>query len=129
MNEKIELKDSLMDIIMKLSGGNPDAIRVCMELYTHGGNIDSDAAMGGLASLLSLDTLNVYRERIWMLYKDVCCESIVKTVGMLRGWQLGYISEDKLNIAIDNRGDGIDVDKIMDMVCERLKNFDRNFKI
>jgi hypothetical protein len=58
-----------------------------------------------------------------LLFKDVCGQSIIKTVGMLRAVQLGYCSREKLNHAIDNRGQGIDIPALMTQVRERLPDF------
>ena len=113
---RIELNDSMLDVVTKMSEGNPGALRVIMELFTEVPTIDPQNIMGGIGAILELDTLGVYGPRIWMLYKDVCGEDIAKTNWMLRAWQLGIISEVELNKRIDNYGrDGVDeiVEKVM----------------
>jgi hypothetical protein len=122
-NERIQLTDTAQDAIAKLAGSNPGALSVCCELFKQGAEIDPDAFGGGLAGLLSLDSHNIYGSDIWMLYKDVCDQSLPKMVGVLRAVQLGIESEAKLKHAIQNRGDGIDVAALFDAVCERLPNF------
>lgn len=124
-NERIQLTDTAMDAIMKLSDGNPGALRVCSQLYTEGKRIDPDAFGGGLSCLLSLDTHNIYGGDIWMLYKDVCRENLVHTVAVLRGTQLGLLSEKALKAAIQNRGAGIDPAQMFEAVCRELPNFEK----
>jgi len=123
MTERIDLQDTIIDVITKLSEGNPGALRVCMDILMQDATIDPDNALSGIGPLLSLDTHGIYGSRIWMLYKDVCGEDMVNTLGVLRGRQLGYISDAELNHAIDNRGNGVDVDAILDQVRECLPNF------
>jgi len=120
---RIELHHSVMDIFQALGEGNPGALRVCMELMQQSANIDPDSALGGMGPLLSLDTLEIYGPRIWMLYKDVCGEDLTLTIALLRGHQLGMLSSAELNHAIDNRGDGIDPATVLALVQEELPAF------
>jgi len=120
---KLDLNDSIEDIMIKMSEGNPGAISVCMMLYTKGGAIDPDALFGGLGGVLSLDSLGIYGSKIWMLFKDVCKQDLVKTSAMLRAWQLGFVPKATLLHAIDNYGAGIDTDALLAQVQERLPAF------
>lgn len=126
MNERIGLKDTTISAIMKLSEGNPGAIRVCTEMLNKSERIDPDSALGGLGALLSLDTHKIYGSRIWMLFKDVCKEDMVKTLAVLRSCQLGFLSDVDFNHAIDNYGAGIDIDDLYTQVKERLHTFNSN---
>ena len=92
-------------------------------MLKRGAEIDPDALGGGLSGLLSLDTHGIYGSEIWMLYKDVCGQSLPKTIGLLRAVQLGFESESKLKQAIQSYGNGINVDVLFQRVCERLPNF------
>jgi hypothetical protein len=127
-NERIEGTDNVMSMVMKLSEGNPGALTVCMEAFQNVAEIDPIGALGGLAPMLSMDTLGIYGSRIWMLYKDVCGERLPYFLAMLRGWQLGYLPEATLNNAIDNYGKGLDVDAIAAKVCERIPEFKLDWK-
>ena len=120
---RITLEDSTLSAIVKVSEGNPGATYVCAELYKQGETIDPNAAMGGMAPILALDTHGIYGSRIWMLYKDVCGSNLALTVAMLRAVQLGFLSESILNHAIDNYGEGLDVAEMYKMVKERLPKF------
>ncbi len=127
-HERIEGSDNVMSMIMKLSEGNPGALTVCMSAFQNAYEIDPIGALGGLAPMLALDTLGIYGPRIWMLYKDVCGERLPYFLAMLRGWQLGLLLETTLNTAIDNYGKGIDVDSIAAKVCERIPEFQIDWK-
>ncbi len=84
---------------MALSDGNPGAVNVLMMILKEGSAIDPDAADPSL-TLLSFDTNEIYGSRIWVLYKNVCDQSLVKTIAALRAVQLGIVSKETLNDAI-----------------------------
>jgi hypothetical protein len=127
-HERIEGSDSIMNMVIKLSEGNPGALTVCMNAFQNDPEIDPIGALGGLAPMLALDTLGIYGSRIWMLYKDVCGERLPYFLAMLRGWQLGYLPEATLDAAIDDYGKGLDVDAIAAKVCERIPEFKLDWK-
>lgn len=120
---RIKGTDTPMDVVVKMVDGNPGATSVCMRLIQEGNAIDPGSSLGGLNIILMLDTFEVYGSRIWMLYKDVCGEDIVKTTAVIRAHQLGIITRAALNHAIDNYGRGIDVDELLVKVKEALPAF------
>ena len=124
MNPRIELTDNGTSATSKISEMNPGAMKVCISLLENTERIDPDNAMGSIGCLLGLDAHGIYGASIWMLYKDVCGEDIVKTIAMLRSVQLGILEESKLIHAIENHGDGIIVDDLYNFVKERLPAFD-----
>lgn len=124
--ERIKLTDTLLDATVKLGEGNPGAISVIMQLIKNGSIIDPDAAFGEIANLLSLDSLGIYGPRIWMLYKDVCDQNLVNTIAVLRAVQLGKLSENVMNHAIDNYGEGIYTKSILKIVQNELPKFGKN---
>ncbi len=100
-NARITLEDNMMDMIMKVTEGNPGAVSVCMKLIEKSAVIDPDAALGPLTNLFALDTHDIYGSRIWQLYKDVCKTDLVSMIGLLRAVQLGFLTESELHSAID----------------------------
>lgn len=122
---RIKQDMNLFEAMSKLSGGNPGALTVLIHVFKENESIDPDDAFKGLGPILSLDTLGIYDERIWMLYKDVCREDLAKMLAVLRAWQLGFLGFDKLNHAIDNYGEGIDMPSLVSQVKERLPKFGR----
>ena len=123
MKTKIDLNDSMLDVMTKMSEGNPGALTVCLNIIKNGEAIDPDNAMGGLGIILSLDTLGLYGSKIWMLFKDVCESDLAQMLAVLRGWQLGMLSETQVRHAVENRGDGINVSDICAKVVKRLPRF------
>ena len=122
-NERIKLEDSPMTAIVKLVEGNPGAIHVCAEFAKKTKGIDPDNVLGGMGNIFSLDINGIYGSRIWMLYNDVCKQDIVKAIGLLRANQLGYMTRSELDHAIDNYGEGVDIEILLDKVKKRLPNF------
>ncbi len=122
-NPRINLDDSIMDVMQKMCEGNPGALTVCVNILKNGEQIDPDGAMGGLGALLLLDTLGVYGSKIWMLFKDVCDSDVSTMLAVLRGWQLGMLTEKQIHHAIGNRGQGLNIPETCQMVSERLPNF------
>lgn len=122
-NTRIKLEDTGMSAVLKLSENIPGAIKVCAEILNNGKEIDPDGALGGVGILLMFDTFGIYGSRIWMLYKDVCKQDLVKTIAMLRAVQLGILNEEKLQCAISNYGKGIDIDDLHKKVRQRLPRF------
>ena len=123
---RLTLKMTMMDMLLAMGGGNPGAISVCIKLVQDGGKIDPTDFMGGLGTILALDSLNIYDSRIWMLYKDVCGEHLGTMIAVLRAYQLGQlagVTERTLNHAIDNYGDGLDLDAVVAAVKDRLPEF------
>jgi len=122
MNTRITLQMTNLDILIAMGGGNPGALTVCTDIMKEGARIDPQG-LGGFGAILTMDTLGIYEHRIWMLYKDVCGENLEKMLGVLRANQLGFVSSEILNNAIDNHGQGIDVSNLFDKVQERLSEF------
>lgn len=100
-NPRIDLMDSMMSAVIKMTGGNPGAMRALMEVCSASPTVDPDCAFGALGPILSLDTMDVYEDRIWMFYRDVCGDNVVEMLGLMRANQLGFLSEARLVRAID----------------------------
>ncbi len=120
---RLDLDMNAGEMILKLSEGNPGAITMLSRGLGMVEAIDPDSAYGPFTLLFPLDDLGIYGSRIWMLFKDVCKQNFVLTAAALRAQQLGFISADTLNHAIDNYGEGIDVVALHARVCEELPNF------
>jgi hypothetical protein len=123
MNDRITLDKTIIDNLTAMAEGNPGAITVLMRMYTEGTAIDPDSLLGSLGAIMLLDTFRVYGHRIWMLYKDVCGEDITHTIAVLRACQMGIIPQSQVDTAIDNRGQGIDVEEVFKLLKEQLPAF------
>ena len=121
---KIKLDDTLMTILLKLTEGNPGAATVLVKIVKEADTIDPDASLGHLAILLDLDTLEIYGSNIWILYKDICGQSIKHFIATLRAWQLGFISALTIKTAIFNNSPAIlEPDTLLTRVQTALPNF------
>lgn len=126
MNTRIDLDDTIMDIICKLSGGNPGAMNVMMQMLAQTGTIDPNHVLGGAGAVMALDTLNVYESKIWVLYKEICNEDLVTMLGLMRGVQLGYMHTSELTEPLSTQHASIPAARIAEvlaMVRERLPAF------
>lgn len=101
MTAIIKERDTLQEIVVKLSKGNPGAVRVLCEMLKETAFIDPDSLLGALTCLLQLDMMGIYGDGIWLLYKDICGEDLVKTIAVVRASQLGFIHPDKVVEAIN----------------------------
>lgn len=120
---RIQITDSTQSAIMKMCEGNPGALTVCVQILKEAERIDPDAIMGGIGAILSLDTLGLYGSRIWMLYKDVCEEDIPTMLAVLRGWQMGLITDAQVRSAVESYGNGVNIQEVCAKVAERLPRF------
>lgn len=125
---RIKLQDNLMDVVTKMSDGNPGAITTLMQMLQPTAQvIDPDSIMGTLGKIMNLDTLEVYGIDIYILWNDVCNRDMVKMFTVLRAQQLGFISAELIReISADqNRSklDKIDIEALHAKVKKELPNF------
>lgn len=127
---RISLADSGLQIIMKMSEGNPGAATVLVNLLSEQevkvSEIDPDNLLGAVGVVLYMDTLEIYGSNIWMFYKDVCGQDYVTMIGLLRAIQLGFMDSQVLTCEFDNpyaRLEQSFIDDMMTKVRTRLPNF------
>lgn len=128
MSERIRLEMTMSELIYAMSEGNPGAVTALAEMIAKGPSIDPQAFMGGLSSVLTLDSLGIYGSRVYMLWSDVCGRDVVKTIAVLRAYQLGQLAgatQQAIEHAIENRGVGLDTQAVLAAVMERLPQFNR----
>ena len=118
----MQLDMSMMDMLMVMSEGNPGALKVLMDSFDKVPEIDPDDVFGPWGLMMHLDSLGIYGDRIWMLYKDLCGQDIVNTIAMARAWQLGIVRSEDLKDAI-NGLTVLNVNDILNQVKDRLPNF------
>jgi hypothetical protein len=126
-NTRIKLEDSFLNIAIKMSDSNPGALSVVMRVLKEGDPIDPMAMMGGgIATLLSLDMLGFYGEKIWVLYKYVCDHNLVRFMALIRANQIGELTESALLEAIASYGKTVSFNpvEIVKQMHERLGGFE-----
>ena len=121
MSEKLELTDTGIDVFMKMSEGNPGALTVLMQVLDKTPEIDPDNILGGLGVILSFDTMGLRGSRIWMLYKDVCGESMQELQLLMRAHQLGVISTDDI-LSLVRKSERTDCFQFVHGIRERCPN-------
>lgn len=123
---KIQLTDTTIDVVSKMSEGNPGAMTALMEILSKGEKIDPDG-MGGLGPILMLDTLEIYGTDIYVFFSDLCNRDVAKTIAVIRAVQFGFFSGETLASACsfqDYSGrEMVPVDELYEKVKERLPNF------
>lgn len=125
-NPRLNLQQSMLEVISVMSEGNPGAISVLSQFLAEGPSIDPDDIFKGFGSIMGLDNLDLYRPKIWMLYKDVCKEDICTTICLLRSVQLGITTEQDIKHAVENYGEGLNLEDVRQKVSELLPNFNTN---
>lgn len=93
---RIELTDSPMDAVIKMSNGNPGAMAAMMDILTQHNDIDPQAVMGGIGAILILDTWEIYGTDIYILHNDKCGRDTRKMLMLMRATQMGMFSDSKL---------------------------------
>lgn len=131
---RIQLNDNMYNIAAKMSEGNPGALGVICQLIKNEAQIDLDSGLAPLGTILCLDDLQIYGPGIWVLYKDVCDQSIVKLIALTRGYQLGFINREKLQGLSDRYNPELEelkigLDEVFNSVKERLPNFKFDYQI
>lgn len=117
---RISADDTMQQGIMKMVEGNPGAVNVCVDLLKFGQDVNPEAGLtSGMVYIMTLDLLQIYGSRIWMLYKDVCGESISKMVAVLVAGANEIITQKELDLAIDGTGLRLDLETLIDTVVEQ----------
>lgn len=119
---RIELQDSMVDILTKMSEGVPGAITVLVNVIKVSPTIDPDDFMGGYGPLLSLDMYGIYGSNIWILFKHCCNSNIDGFLTVLRACQMGVIDIRNVIKSIESQSP-INVAEILPKLKEQLPNF------
>ena len=99
------------------------------KLVDHATRFDPDSFVGGLGTIMQFDNMDIYGSKIWLFYKDLCGEDIVKVIALARAIQLGIIPERDVKRVIDGMADyqpyeiNFDLDTVVAKVQEQLPEF------
>ena len=83
MSEKINGKESIDEVMAKMSEGNPGAMNVICNLVSN----------GSLMDVLYLDAMGIYGPDIWIAFKNCCHGDIKKLQERLKFNDLDLIKE------------------------------------
>jgi hypothetical protein len=125
---RIQLEDSIQDIIIKMSDGNPGATTTLIEVIKNDGRVDPQSTFAGVGSILLLDSFGIYGSSIYILYNDKCKRDIRRFIMLLRAVQLGFIRVDRLKELAEDQTRQINLSDeewrdIGMKVCEALEDF------
>lgn len=95
---RIHFGMNLFDLIFKLSGGNPGAINALRRIYREGHTVDPESEV--LFHFMTLDTFEIFDDKINILYLKICNGSLVHFLAVIRGLQLGILSQEEVHSAI-----------------------------
>lgn len=128
--DRIQLTDNIMDVMVKMSDGNPGAIQALMDIHENGAAIDPQGFLGGLGAIMILDTWDIYGTDIYILWNDKCNKDVRKMLMIMRACQLGFLSHVKLQqMAADQMREVNLTDEewsdFDEQVCGRLPEFQR----
>lgn len=127
---KIKLTDQPIDMLVKMSEGNPGAITALMDILEKSEKIDPQGAFGGLGSILLLDTWEIYGTDIYILWSDKCQRDCRKLLMIMRACQMGNFPLTKLKEMAADQARAIDLTDAEwqeqdNWVCEHLPEFQK----
>jgi len=127
---KIQLTDTTMDVLMKMSEGNPGAINALMDILKNGDEIDPQRALGALSAIMLLDTWEIYGSDIYVLWSDKCQRDCRKMLMIMRARQMGNFCHIKLKEMASDQSRQVDLtadewQQQDDWVCNRLDDFQK----
>ena len=127
--ERIQLTDSIKEIVTKMCDGNPGALTALCEIIKDK-EIDPPSFCGSIGAILLFDTLGIHGTEIYVLWNDQCHRDTRQLVMLMRACQLGFISNEKIvAMAKDQMRQHImseeELNELDDQVCNALPQFRR----
>jgi hypothetical protein len=125
---RIQLTDTLMDMIVKMSEGNMGASTALMDIMTKHNEIDPEAVMCGVGAIMLLDTWEIYGSDIYVLWNDKCDRDVRKMLMIMRSCQMGNFSHQKLKVMAADQTHQVNLTEEEWMahdewVCDQLTSF------
>lgn len=93
---RIKLGDNGLEMIVKMSDGNHEAIQALMAIVVESSMINPQDNSSAIVAMLTMDTYQIYGTNICVLYNDKCQRNIGKLLMLLGACHLGVIPESKL---------------------------------
>lgn len=127
---KIELNDSIMDVIVKMSEGNPGVVACIADILKNAKEIDPQDVLSPMGPILILDTFGIYGSPIYIIWSDKCGRDTRKMLMLLRAVQLGMFEESRLKAMAADQMRKVNLtpeefDELDTKVCGRLEKFQR----
>lgn len=127
---RIELTDTVTDMMVKMSDGNPGAITAMMMMLQEAEAIDPQAILGGVGAVMQLDTYEIYGSDIYVLYNDKCGRDLRRMIMLMRATQLGKFPHSRLKEMAADQMYKVNLSEeewkeLDDYVCDTLEDFAR----
>lgn len=92
---KLQLTDSTMEILDKMSEGNPGALSILTTLLFK--ETAEELVDSVMHIILPLDTLGVYGSKLYMLWTDACDKNTDKVKKVIELWRIGKITKEEIH--------------------------------
>lgn len=92
---KIQLTDDTMEILYKMSEGNPGAISILTKLLSK--ETTQELVDSIINVILPLDTLGVYGSKLYMLWVDACDNNTDKVKKVIELWRNGKLTKEEIH--------------------------------
>lgn len=122
-NHRIEFDDDFKTIILKLSDGNPGAITALAKVSSEYVKIDPQSANADFSPLFDMDYLGFYGSDIWILFKNICGEDVLKFIVLMRSIQMGLLDGTKVQEAVENEVGDFDFVELLAKLQNKLNKF------
>lgn len=103
---RLKIFETTSQNFINFAGGNPGAITMLLELQK--------AVQDKIAIyLITLDKMELYEDKLYMLWNDCCKRDILKVIKILDYYEKGIINQIDINERIKNVGYGKDFDDLI----------------
>lgn len=103
---RINIFGTITENFINFAGGNPGAISTLFELQKEAGDKT-------VIYLMTLDKMELYEDRLYMLWNDYCKRDISKVIKILDYYKKGIIKQKDIDERIKNVGYGKSFDDLI----------------
>ncbi len=127
---KLNLTESSLEVVIKMSDGNPGAAQAVMELMDANPIIDPESVLSHFGTVVLLDDHGIYGSDIYVLWSDKCGRDTRRFIMLTRAVQLGIFDYKKFKDMSEDQARKINLTEeefiaLDEKVCERLEHFQK----
>jgi hypothetical protein len=113
-------------MIHALTNGVPGSVNALVSVVKDYRQIDPSSGMGFVGYFITLDMFMIHDQDIFKVYSS-CCEDAAKFLAVIRGLQLGFISESQVKTVIGHyEVTSFDFVELVKQIRVKLPDFDPN---
>jgi hypothetical protein len=131
-NTRISFGMEVKDVALALFEGNPGVLKMIADLMEVNPICDPDDFAGIFGLFFFLDSHGFYGYKIWILRKDVCGNSLLNVLTLLRCCQMGIIGYDTASEEVLRVEQGqrtiLNFKDLLQRLQTRLPAFGKNYK-